>query len=273
MILDLSGVTVVVSGLPDRIAERLRGSWAPFLRRDVADVPIEVAVTAPEARDDDAPFGAKRVRATVEGERAQFTIPEGTVVVGPSGPIAIDLAATTTGKQSFAVVNLVLAALAWRLPQLGGALLHAAGIVLDGRAFLLVGAEGAGKSTWTELAGRAGAGVLSDDVVLVLEGPSGFDAIASPFRAPMDRPVLVGRWPVGGILGASHAATARLHEEPPMIVRARLAANMPYAVEGLGGHPAVGRVLDRLAAAVPHRRLAFAPDPSFISLLRSFRGA
>jgi hypothetical protein len=242
--------------------------WAGFIVTERRGSAIEVAVTAGPERDDERPFTGKGTRSSIVGEVATFTMLEGSAVVGPSGPIVVRLEPSSEIKQTFALINLLMASLAWRLPHLGGALLHAAGIVLDGRAFLLVGAEGAGKSTWSQLAQSAGATVLSDDVVLVHQGRTGFDALASPFRAPELDPAPPGRWPIAALLGSMHALAPSLKEDPPLIVKARLAANVPYAVDGLDRHEALARVLDRLAGGIPNRTLAFAPDASFVELLR-----
>lgn len=269
LVIDLAGWCVCVSGVPAPVEEALRGMWPAFLRDGRAGLPIEVAVTAEPAREDGLPFTGKGMRSAISGGGVVFSMTEGSAAVGPAGPIAIRLEATSLGKQTFALINLLLASLAWRLPEHGGLVLHAAGIVLDGRAFLLVGAEGAGKSTWSRLAREGGATVLSDDIVLVREGLDGFEALSSPFRAPELGPAPPGRWPLAAVLGALHAREASLTVDPPLVVKARLAANVPYAVDGLGRHAALARVLDRLAVAVPHRTLAFAKDRAFVELLKT----
>jgi hypothetical protein len=268
VVYDLSGPSLCIAGLPEGIRARLDSLWAGYIGSERGALAIEVAVTAGPEREDDRPFTGKGTRSSIVGQVATFTMLEGSAVVGPSGPVVVRLEPTSELKQTFALINLLMASLAWRLPHLGGALLHAAGVVLDGRAFLLVGAEGAGKSTWSQLAHEAGATVLSDDVVLVQEGRTGFDALASPFRPPEFGPVPPGRWPIAALLGSAHAHAPSLSEDPPLVAHARLAANVPYAVDGLDRHDALARMLDRLADEVPNRTLAFAKDASFVELLR-----
>ena len=267
--LDLSAIRLRIGGLPGDLAERLEPKWGAFRSASTHGIPVDVEVVCDAAQDGSrVRFGAKDSRSTVEGDRVRFTMPEGSVTAGPSGPIAIHVQGSSAANQAFGFLNLLMAGLAWRLPYHRALLLHAAGLVVDGRAFLLVGGEGAGKSTWAELGRQAGAGVLSDDLVLVHDGGRGFDAMATPFRVPMNGPVLTGRWPIGAILGAAHATSASLREDPPLIVKARLAANLPYAVDGFARHDALLGLLDRLAVEAPHRTLAFARDASFVALLR-----
>jgi hypothetical protein len=59
---------------------------------------------------------------------------------------------------------------AYRLNEIGGALLHSAAVVRDSRAYLFLGRSGAGKSTISKINQDAGLDVLSDDMnALVVE--------------------------------------------------------------------------------------------------------
>ena len=153
----------------------------------------------------------------------------------------------------------------------GGAMLHAAGIVLEGRAFVLIGAEGSGKTTWTLRAREAGADVLSDDIVVVTRSASGaFEALSTPFRSAQYGTLLAGRWPIAALLLPEHGAPARLRPVPGLALRARLFANLPFVVEALATDTRVADVMDALATSVPARTLTFSPDPSFVPWLRAF---
>jgi hypothetical protein len=57
---------------------------------------------------------------------------------------------------------------------------HAAGLARHGRALLLPGTRGAGKSTLTLALLRAGCGLLGDDTVLLARRPEGLRALAFP---------------------------------------------------------------------------------------------
>ena len=69
----------------------------------------------------------------------------------------------------------------------GGGVLHSAGLVLGGQAFLFAGRSGAGKTTLTRKGYEAGAGVLSDDLNLVLPAEDGYEAHAVPFTGEFGR--------------------------------------------------------------------------------------
>ncbi len=138
------------------------------------------------------------------------------------------------------------------------ALIHAAALVDgQGRAVLLAGRSGDGKSTATRLSGRP---ALSDDVTLVsLAGPAGPpEAIAVPFYmvgAPDDRPR--GRFPIAAVLRLRKAGTVAVAPASPAETAALIAALIPFA-EDLG-MDAAGRaaLAGEMARAVKGVELAF----------------
>lgn len=67
-------------------------------------------------------------------------------------------------------------------------LIHACGVVRDGRAFLVAGKSGVGKSTTARLLLKDGSfALLGDDMVLVSHGESGWLAHSSPFGGDIPR--------------------------------------------------------------------------------------
>lgn len=71
---------------------------------------------------------------------------------------------------------------AYRLHELGGAVIHGAAVVDDGGAFLFAGPSGAGKSTVSRLGLERGRTVLSDDLNALLPGSDGGVTLAGlPF--------------------------------------------------------------------------------------------
>jgi hypothetical protein len=69
--------------------------------------------------------------------------------------------------------NFLRVLVAYRLLDLGGAVLHSAGVVRDGAAFLFLGRSGAGKTTVARLSQAQGAEVLSDDLNALCAGAAG----------------------------------------------------------------------------------------------------
>jgi hypothetical protein len=76
---------------------------------------------------------------------------------------------------------------AHRALQQRGLVLHSAGLVFDGQAYIFPGRSNTGKTTLTRKAYKHGARVLSDDINLLLPGKEGYQAHAVPFTGEFGR--------------------------------------------------------------------------------------
>jgi len=268
---DLSGIALRVRGLDEPLVREFAATWGPFLVQAPAAPWLTVDV-APAAH---ALPGGRTMRAAftseVEAGRARFAIDEGEIEIPEEGPATARLARGNDRWRFWGLANLLGAALAFRLPARPAALVHAAGIVVAGRAFLLAGPPGSGKSTWARLAREAGERVVGDDTVLVDGAGGALELLGSPIRAHEAAPLSRGRWPVAAILLPKWGAPARLSPARRIDVEARLAASLPYVAAGFGRDPRLDGLVPRLAPLSAHGTLTFAPDPSFLEALRSFR--
>lgn len=77
----------------------------------------------------------------------------------------------------------------YALPKESGTFLHAAGIVIDDRAFLFPGEAGKGKTTLAQKASEAGLRVLSDECVFVSCRENIWTAAGTPFGTLSDGPL------------------------------------------------------------------------------------
>lgn len=106
------------------------------------------------------------------------------------------------GRFLGAFENLLRLVVAYRLLARGGVLLHSAGVVVDGRAWVLFGRSGAGKSTICALAAEAGLDVLSDELNLLwVRDDGGVEVESLPFAGDFGqrcRPRV--RFPLAGLL-------------------------------------------------------------------------
>ncbi len=267
-ILDLGGTAAAIRGLPAAMEAALRSEWRPWVLREGEPV-LVVDVRVEPPREDGRPFSAKRMAANFEDGLARYVMEEGTATVPPSGPAAIHVASCGANKQLYALLTLLGAAFAWRAPSHRALVLHAAGIVLDGRAFVLAGAEGAGKTTFARVAAESGAAVLGDDLVVVRAADGGVEAVGSPLRSKPWNTTGRGAWPVAALLLPEHGTPPALRPAPAMAARARVVASLPFVAEAIDRCPGLDSVLDAVVGA-PARLLRFAPDPGFLPLLRGF---
>lgn len=267
---DLSGLVVRFHGLDDALADKLAESWAPFAAPGDAAPWLDVEVKAWPHTIATEHLMRPSVTGDIEDGGARFRSDEGEIDLEASGRAHLRIGSGDVRWRFWGLVNLVTAAAAVHLPSRSGALLHAAGIVVDGRAFLLIGPEGAGKSTFALTAREGGAEVISDDAV-ILDGARGrLELLGSPMRAHEATQLGPGRWPVAAILHARRGSPARLDPVSRLAVEAVVTANLPFLASGWGRDPRLDALVRFLAGVVPHRALTFAPDPAFLKILRAF---
>ena len=84
-----------------------------------------------------SPGDLEAMRSELAETGAAFFMEEGDARVDGRGIADVRLVAGTGEREWFTLLNMFRACFAWRLPTVHGALLHAAGVVLDGRAWVL----------------------------------------------------------------------------------------------------------------------------------------
>ncbi|MCS7220164.1 MAG: hypothetical protein RML36_03615 [Anaerolineae bacterium] len=248
------------------MAERIRARYAEFLAPNApADLAIEVAVREGVQFVPMRP-GPWVINTTFQNEVLTF---ESYVEKG-----AVNLA-TGEGHLVMAPTGLIeyfLRALyAWCTLRAGGLLLHSAGVVKDGRAFLFFGVSGSGKTTATRLSD--GHIILSDDILIVKPVNGSFQAFGVPFRSGemQDTPQTNIRAPLAGLYRLRKAPEHRLAPMP----LARAVAELASCARPVAINPDLGRqVVDicvRLATQVPVFELYFRKDPDFWRVIDDHR--
>ncbi len=156
---------------------------------------------------------------------------------------------------------------AYRLLELGGVLLHSAGVVAGAAADLFVGQSGAGKSTISRLALAAGRAVLSDDINALCPGDGGSRVEKLPFAGDLGRTRTPrASYPLRSLNRLRHGEDA-LRPIGAAEAIALLVACSPF----VNGDPhRSGRLvenLERLARAVPTREVSFDREGGIWELL------
>jgi hypothetical protein len=173
------------------------------------------------------------------------------------------LARGTYESEVRAFENYVRAAVAWQAASRGGALVHAASAIRNGRGYLFFGESGAGKSTLSASTRRAR--VVSDDLSLVLPGEGGrLDLVGSPFRGTYEggEPV-VGRFPLAAGFRIIQDTGAAVREAPRVRCLAELVGNLPFVAEEFARRPDLFERVERAFAEVPLAHLHFRKDDSY----------
>jgi hypothetical protein len=167
--------------------------------------------------------------------------------------------------------NFLRVLVAYRLLELGGAVLHSAGVVKDGAAFLFLGRSGAGKTTAARLSLARGAEVLSDDLnALVIGGAGGVVVLKLPFTGDLgERRALRPPVPLGGLLRLAQDSADALAPLSRAETLACLLACAPFVNVDPHRRERLEQVLLALAAAAAPRAftLRFSLSGGFWSII------
>ncbi|MGE0639822.1 MAG: hypothetical protein AB7G12_14240 [Thermoanaerobaculia bacterium] len=164
--------------------------------------------------------------------------------------------------------NVLRVLVAQRLTRNGGALLHSAGVLRDGAAYLFVGRSGAGKSTLCRLSSEAGHRILSDELNALSLASDSLLAHQLPFAGDFGG-VEIERapFPVAGIFLLRQGERAALQPVSAARALSSLVAASPF----VNDDPELdGQALDNLQEVVRRvdvRELTFRLDPDFWSIL------
>lgn len=273
--LAIGGLSLAVACDDPPLAERLREaaeSYAPWLWPG----PARCQVTVQFFHDDQAAAGRPGAWATPQASFAR----DGTCWLrapGVTGCIAADVRSARlqlAGLEaaSPAVDYFLRAVLALLADRAGGFLLHSAGLLRRGRAVVLSGQSGAGKSTAVRVsAGLPDTAALGDDLILLLPDGDGWRAYGTPFWNPETPAAWRGAQTESGQLAAIlPLAQDRAVFAQPLAAAAAVAgllSALPIAPLDANRVPALLARLARLAASAPVAELHLRPDPSFWSVI------
>jgi hypothetical protein len=265
---DISGLGLRFVGLTDVLSDELRRQWPAYVRPQGVSPALVIRIEDDERAMTPGRFMVGALQIDAAPHAVRFRGDEGEIVQDAPGASAVArLAQGDAGRRFWALVNLTCAAVGWRLLARGGGAVHAAGVLIGGNAFLLVGPAGCGKTTWARTAAEAGLPVLSDDCVLVDSAEGRLMALGSPFRAKDFQSPGPGRWPVAAILLPRPAPSPALTPVTRLMLEARVAANLLFSATAWDAQPAAARAASMIAAGAPARTLAFRPDASWIPLV------
>ncbi|HZF11396.1 MAG TPA: hypothetical protein VFE33_21610 [Thermoanaerobaculia bacterium] len=166
--------------------------------------------------------------------------------------------------------NLLRVLVAYRLVELGGAVLHSAGVTDGDGAFLFLGPSGAGKTTLSRLSEAAGRTVLSDDLNALLPGPGPGRAqvVKLPFTGDLgERREGSPPRPLRGLLQLAKGPEDALQPLSSGAALALLFTCSPFVNADPLRRERLLDILAGLAAAAPARVLTFSLAGDFWSIL------
>ncbi len=174
----------------------------------------------------------------------------------------------------FIFENVFRVLVAYRLLELGGAILHSACVAHEGRAYLMLGHSGAGKTTFSRMALAAGWEVLSDDMNAVRLEDGQWVVEKLPFAGDLGQtPSRSNRYPLAGVFRLNKGDNNRLSpwSRGQAVAKALTCSPVvnddPYRTEPLLN------ALETMMASIPTRILEFSLDGGALSLLPEVLGS
>lgn len=257
-----------ISGLDDGLAGRLRARFGTFAHASSVTAQALRVTLRREERDYFIPAPKRaefnHIVLACEGHRVRYV---GHQVAGwfetRGTQAGVLLSRGTYETTEGALENYIRAAVAWRAAERGGALVHAASAVLDGRGYLFFGPSGAGKSTLSACNRRAR--VVSDDLSLILPGSDGgLDLVGSPFRGTYTEGDPVhGRFPLAAGFRLVQSPTVEVRHAPRLLVLSELIGNLPFVAEAFDRRPDLFEGVEEAFRGLPLARLHFRKDDSY----------
>lgn len=259
-------IAVAIGGLDEALADAARARYRPFLS-DAAPLHSVALHAGSRAYLDPTEDGYLRLEEFACGPGRCFLSNDFAALrIGGSGILRVarpsDVAATLQAVENY--VRWVVADLAL---EHEGFVLHAAGLVRDGRAHLFFGPSGAGKSTVASLS--PGCRLLSDDLVLLLRREGSWRAATTPFAGTLPQEDKEpGLYPLASLCRLVQASEDRLEALAPTAKAvAALLACCPFVTDQARRNERLLPLVEELCRAVPPRLLHFTKSPAFWSIL------
>jgi hypothetical protein len=260
-----------LEGLDASLDESLRRRWGQHVSEGEASLTVRLVDGGDTSRLAPPAAGeAYRVEASVED--GSLRVRSESFELAPETPERWRLAiARDPGERLDRLVeNAVRYLVARAAAEAGGLAFHGAAVLRDGKAHLLLGPSGAGKTTAVGL--LAPAVSLGDDFAAALPDGASWVAPSVPFdnleRVPPERPQ--GAFPIAGIWRLFRSSEDRVERPLAVLAASSLmtCAAMPWAMPDLSG-----RLLEnasRLLHRVPYAHLHFRRTSDLASLMGTF---
>lgn len=168
----------------------------------------------------------------------------------------------------FVFENVFRVLVAYRLLDLGGTILHSACVARNGRAYLMLGHSGAGKSTFSGMAQAAGWEVLSDDMNAVRTKDGRWVVEKLPFAGDLGQtPSRSNRYPLAGIFRLNKSTRNRLSPWSRGQAVAKALGCSPVVNDDPYRTDPLLSALEMMMASVPTRQLEFSLDGGALDLV------
>ena len=256
--LDIAGLCVALQIADQETYARTRETYAEFLSQVAPACTVRVELR-PGADFVPRHAGSWDIETALAGDRLSYRSYDDAGDVDFQTGTGLLALAPGAGAENF--LRVLYAHLCARS---GGLLLHAAGVIRDGRGHVFFGRSGSGKSTTARLSRAAGCTVLSDDLVILRKVEGVFRVFGVPFRGTaMEIPRTRADAPLAGLYALVKAPQHALVPLDRPHAVAALTRSVPFVMAApLSGNAVIAFCAD-LARTVHPAELHFRKDDGF----------
>jgi len=277
--LEVAGIGARLEGLSSEQKSQLAARYGVFARRDASPAPDLVVSVRHADRTEFLKLRVGGVSETYrlltrfEGEDLLAWSYEWAALVRFDGHAAT-LAAASSDRAIFdrCIENFLRVAFAHLALARGGVLMHAAGVVRNGRAYVFFGPSGSGKTTTTLMS--AGDLVLSDDLLMIVRDGAGFAATSVPFRGLVTPGATTNsRYPLAGLFRLVQDDRDFLEDLGRPQAVGQIVQSLPFVTDRAESAPRILDVVSEMAFATPVKKLHFRKDPGFWRIVENVGGS
>jgi hypothetical protein len=275
---DIAGGPYLFTGMSERQLDSVQRRFRRFLA-DPCSVPTGGPtirfMRAPQSRfrfTSEVPeypleANADHDRSVLEGLRFRAEISTSPAVQGR-------VWTSVSGGEEFVGVfeNPLRAAVAYRLLEIGGVLLHSAAVLVGDEAIIFFGRSGSGKSTLSKIALRAGHTVLSDDLNTLIGLRGSTVTRAVPFAGEIHSDTGAGEYEVRAILRLEKGDRIVFRRTSRALSIASMLAFSPFVNGDPYRRVTLERNLERVQRSVLPGVLSFPRNADFGAILSAIDG-
>ena len=259
----IGGNAIQISTSSAAFDETLRAQYAGFIApQNGPSIQLTVDLTPPSLPDPDADI---EVHSEVHSAGTRWIMRRGDFQASYDPAARTGVVRQSASRHSVDSVIRIIHSLT--LAEQTGFLLHAASVVIDGRALIFAGPSGAGKTTISRLA-PADAHLLTDEISYVRKMPDSWTAFGTPFAGELARPGENRSAAIEALYLLKHGA----ENQARALSRAAAARSILRNILFFAGDCALANLLfDTVCdfvAAIPVVELSFVPDARIWELVR-----
>lgn len=271
LVIRIGALTLRLGGLTPLIKEMAEKQYSPFLVNDHSSAfLVTVYPGRPTYLKPPPPFGYLRLEER-QLERGSLLVSNDFAAYRNGNTVTLRISRPDDCKSALgAIENNIRWIVADHAINHRGFVIHSAGLVRNGGAYVFFGPSGAGKSTVTGLS--EGCPILSDDLVLLRKTQAGWVAATTPFAGTFPQEGKTsGEYPLKGLFRLIQADCDRLSPLPRALAVGKVLSCCPFIGNRAKRQNLLLPLVETCCSEIPAHDLFFRKTPAFWKIILETR--